>query len=275
MAKAKKDEVVEITELYGGQVRIEFRPESKRGRYKIFENGELLKPSPPSVTGITGIADFGKSNALCAWTARMCMEVLRERILPDQIHGAQFLEDAFRDAQANYRNIKQSAADTGTLTHQALERHFKEPEAPPPLHGTPVRALYDSALDWFAGRVIEPIAQETPVFSRKHKFVGTLDNLSRVDGIPSMVDFKAARSLYKPYIMQIAGYIGAYEEEHPDVKIEQAWILKLSEDGAKPYKYDRAQLDAAYQSFLYLRGVYEWERTSGKMIEEQKDWLDL
>jgi hypothetical protein len=270
--KQKPDEIVEVSELWGGSVRIEFRPASKRNRYTIYDNNEVHK-GVPSVTSITSVADFGKSNALSSWAARMAVEVLRQRIKPDEIHGAQFLEEAFNDAQRNFRDIKQTAADNGSLAHAALERHFKEPDSPPPLAGTIIRNLYDSALEWFASHDIKPVAQEAKVYSKKHRFCGTLDGLSYIDGILSLVDYKSSRHVYKPYEMQIAAYSRAYEEEH-GCNIEQAWILKIEEEQVVPYKYDRQQLDAAYSAFLALLSVYNWEKSSGKMVVQKKEWWE-
>jgi hypothetical protein len=263
------DQEVQISELYGGEVRIEFNPASHR--YKITDRGEKVKS--PSVTTVTSLADFGKSVALQGWSVRMCIEVLRQRIMPDQIHGAQFLEEAFRDAAANYRNVRDKAADTGTLAHAALERYFTDPESAPPLAGTPIRARFDEALDWYNQRKIETIGNEIKVYSRKHKFVGTLDHAAYVDGIPSLIDFKAAKNIYKPYEMQLAGYIGAFEEERPAIKIEQAWILQIGEEKAIPYKYTRKQIEEAYEAFLCLRRVYNWEKKSGKIKPEEEDWI--
>lgn len=272
----RQDEVVEIDELYGGEIRIEFRPNSKRNRYKVFDKGALVKPSPPSVTGITSLADFGKSNALSAWSAKCVIEYLRGLILPDQIHRADFLEDSFTKAQYNYRDIKDAAASVGTAAHSALERYFKQdPGHAPPLKNTPVRALYDSALAWFDKYQIELICAEAKVYSRETRTVGTLDNLCRIDSIPSIVDFKASRSVYPAYVMQMSAYLNFWEEEHPNEPlIEQAFILQLTEDRAIPYHYDRYQLDQAYESFLALRRVYSWEKELGKLKPQELDWIE-
>jgi hypothetical protein len=266
------DSEIEVSELYNKSIRLEFKPSTHR--YKIFEDGQLVKPKPPSVTTITSLADFGKSAALQSWAVRMCLEVCRQRILPDQIHGSKFLEEAFRDAAANYRNVRDKAADVGTLAHGALERYFTEPDAAPPLAGTPIRARYDEALNWFKQYVIEPIGSEVKVYSKKHKYCGILDNIARVNGVVSLIDYKAAKTIRKPYEMQVAGYIGAYEEEHPEIRVEQAWILQIGEDRTIPYRYGRDKIKESYEAFLCLRKLYEWERTSGKIVPEEEDWIE-
>lgn len=266
----------QISFLYNGEVRVEFRPDNKRSRYKVFDKDIQVKPSPVSVTTVTGIADFGKSQALQGWAIRMAMEVLRDRIKPDQIHGAQFLEEAFADAQANYRNVKKAAADVGTQAHYALERYFSgDPDHAPPLSGTPVRACYDSALDWYNQRQIETVCNEARVYSRTHKVIGTLDHLAKVDQVPSLVDFKASKHVYSSYVMQISAYVHIWEEMNPsEPRIEQAYLLQLGEVEATPFLFNREQLDTAYEAFLGLLRTYEWNRKLGELKPVEKDWAD-
>lgn len=261
-----------VSKHYNDEVVVSFDPIAKRSRYVITDCGAVVKPSPPSVTTITGLANFGKSSSLQAWAVNMCLEVVRARIKPDEIHGSQFLEEAFADAKANYRDFTRQAADTGTMAHAALERHFTDPEAPPPIAGTPVRARFDEALKWFASHHIEHICSERGIYSRKYGYVGRLDHVSRVDKVLSLLDFKASRHVYKTYAMQIAAYANAYEEETGD-RIEQAYILQIGENETTPYFLDRPQLDVGFKGFLGLLGVYNCDKILGTLKPEQKDWL--
>jgi len=261
-----------ISKHYNDEVVICFDPIAKRGRYVITECGEVIKPSPPSVTTITGLADFGKSTALQAWAVNMCLEVVRARIKPDEIHGAQFLEEAFADAKANYRDFTKQAADVGTMAHAALERYFTDPEAPPPIAGTPVRARFDEALKWFASHNIQHICSERAIYSRKYKYTGRLDHVSKVDQVLSIVDFKASRHIYKTYALQVAAYANAYEEETGE-KIEQAYILQIGEEETTPYFLDRSQLDIGFKGFLGLLDLYNSDKMLGTLKPQEKDWL--
>ena len=264
-----------ISHLYGGEIVVSFNPDAKRNRYTVTDCGAKIKPAPPSVTTICGLADFGKSTALSAWSVNMCLEVLRERIKADQIHGAQFLEEAFADAKANYRNVKKKAADVGTLAHFALERWFaNDPHFAPPLAGTPVRACFDGAVNWWNSHAIKNVSTETVVYSRKHEFIGTFDNLSEIGGVLSLLDYKSSKHVYATFVAQLAAYVLAYEEEHPVTRIEQAVVLQLAEDGAKPYIYNRRQLEDAQRAFLALLDLYRWEKALGKMKPEEIDWID-
>lgn len=261
-----------VSKHYNDDIVISFDPIAKRNRYVITDCGEILKPSPPSVTTLTGLADFGKSSSLQAWAVNKCLEIVRERVKPDEIHGAQFLEEAFADAQANYRNVTKEAADVGTMAHAALERYFTDPEAPPPIANTPVRARFDEALKWFAAHNIEHICSEKAIYSRKYKYTGRLDHVSKVDKVLSLLDFKASRHVYKTYAMQIAAYAHAYEEETGQ-RIEQAYILQIGENETTPYFFDRSKLDVGFKGFLGLLDVYNCDKMLGTLKPEEKDWL--
>jgi hypothetical protein len=259
--------------LYGGDVLVEFNPEAKRDRYKITDKGGKIKV--PSVTTITGLADLGKSGRLQGWAVNMCLEVLRSRIKPDQIHGAQFLEDAFADAKANYRNVTRSAADVGTKAHQALERYFSgDEEFAPPLSGTPVRARFDEAIKWFKSQDVKNICTETVVYSRQHGYVGTCDNISHIKGVISLLDYKSSRHIYNTHALQLAAYVRAREEEFPETKIEQIYVLQIGEEKTIPYRYGPEDIEIAFSGFLGLLQMYKADKKLGKVKPEETDWIE-
>lgn len=264
---------IQTSSLYDGEVVIEFNPNAKRNRYKITDCGVLVKPTPPSVTTITDLKD--KSGPLQHWAVNCCLEICRERIKPDQIHGPAFLEEVWIDAKENYRKVKKKAADAGTLAHHALESYFSVPpeDFAPPLAGTPVRARFDEALKWFAGYEIESVATERRVYSRKYGYTGTLDHLSRVNRILSLLDYKAAKNVYSTYVFQASAYLKAYEEETGE-RIEQVYILKIGEDKTTPFHYNREQIEIAFEGFLGLLQMYKADKTLGK-IKPEEDWISL
>lgn len=261
-----------VSEHYGGEIVISFDPAAKRNRYTVTDCGVVLKPPPPSVTSITDLKD--KSQPLMAWSVNCCLEICKQNIKPDEIHGAQFLEDVWAKAKAEYRNVKKKAADTGTMAHDALWRYFTLPpeDFAPPLADTPVRARFDEAVKWFNSHEIKTVCAESRVISRKHGYLGTLDNLSYVDGVLSLVDYKAAKSVYSTYILQTAAYIMAREEETGE-HIPQIYILQIGEEKTTPYRYNREQIEVAFEGFLGLLSMYKADKKLGKMTPEEQDWI--
>ncbi len=262
---------VKISHLYGGEVVVKFDPNAKRDRYKVTDGGEKVKP--PSVTTITNLKD--KSSPLMKWAVNCAISICREKVLPDQIHGQQFLEDVWKEATENYSTVRKKAADVGTQVHYSLERYFKDPPEvfAPPLAGTPVRARFDEAIKWFNARPIKNICTESVVYSRKHNYIGTLDNLSKVSNVLTLVDFKAAKSVYSTYIFQAAAYIMAHAEETGE-KAEQIYILQIGEEKTIPYRYGPAEIETAFEGFLGLLHMYNAEKTLGRIKAEESDWID-
>jgi hypothetical protein len=266
------NEVVQVSEIYAGETRIEFRPDSKRARYTITDRGELLKPNPVSVTTITNLKD--RSGPLMHWAVKNAVEVCRERIRPDEIHGAQYLEQVWKDATEKYDQVKKKAADVGVQAHQALENYFNIPpeEFAPPLLSTPVRARFDEAVKWFSGHRIESVCRERPVYSRKYRYCGTLDHLAYVDGVLTLLDYKAAKNVYNTYVFQTSAYIKAYAEE-TGLHADEIRILQIGEEKTIPYQYKRSQIDIAFEGFLGLLSMYNSDKNLGKPEAEEVDWL--
>jgi hypothetical protein len=260
-----------ISHLYGGEVVVQFNPDAKRDRYKVTDRGEKVRP--PSVTTITNLKD--KSSPLMKWAVNCAIGICREKVLPDQIHGQQFLEDVWKEATENYSTVRKKAADVGTQVHYSLERYFKDPPDvfAPPLAGTPVRARFDEAVKWFSARPIKNICTESVVYSRKHNYIGTLDNLSEVAGVLTLVDFKAAKSVYSTYIFQASAYIMARAEETGE-KAEQIYILQIGEEKTIPYRYGPAEIETAFEGFLGLLHMYDAEKKLGRIKPEESDWID-
>jgi len=261
---------IETSHLYNGEVVITFDPNKSRNRYTVTDKGEKVKP--PSVTTITDQKD--KSAPLMRWAVNCAISICRERVLPDQIHGPQFLEDVWKEATEKYKDVKKKAADVGTLAHRSLENYFKLPpeEFAPPLADTPVRARFDEAVKWFNSHEIKSVCTESRVYSRKHNYIGTLDNLSYVDGILSLVDYKAAKSVYSTYVFQTAAYLKAKEEETGQ-RAEQIFILQIGEDRTIPYHYNREQIDIAFDGFTGLLQMYNADKKLGK-IKPQDLWIE-
>ena len=209
------------------------------------------------------------------WAVNCAISICREKVQPDQIHGQQYLEDVWKEATEHYSSVRKKAADAGTLAHYALERYFKDaPEDfAPPLAGSPVRARFDEAVKWFGSRKIQNVCTESVVYSREHNYIGTLDNLSYVDDVLSLVDYKAAKSIYSTYLFQTSAYIRARAEETGQ-KAEQIYILQIGEEKTVPYRYGPAEIETAFEGFLGLLQMYKADKKLGRIKPEEKDWID-
>lgn len=242
--------------MYDGRVILEYN--DKRHSYEVIEDGKATRV--PSVTTICGIID--KSAALTQWASNMAVNVMRGGILPDTPYPEVYLETLFNVAKFGHRAVKQEAADIGTQAHRWLESYFKHGvKNDPPDHPQVCNCIH-AALDWLDTHHVEPIEIEKRVYSRKHRFSGTLDKLALVDGVLSLIDWKSSKGMYPEYRLQTAAYVGAFEEECGK-KVQTRYLIKLGkEDGEfEPHEYPRKFQKKDYQIFISALKLYKGLKT--------------
>jgi hypothetical protein len=100
------------------------------------------------------------------------------------------------------------------------------------------------AVEWTVKHHVRYISTERKVYSREHRFAGTLDGLALIDSCDdplccpkffkdrlSIVDWKTSNYLYTTYLLQASGaYRHAFVEEFPDQRVEDVWILRLDKE---------------------------------------------
>ena len=87
-----------------------------------------------------------------------------------------------------------------------------------------------SFFEWKGKHNIEPIFCEEPLVSDNLRYGGTVDCYCKLDGKPTLLDFKTGKAIYDEYFVQLAAYKALLEEAgHP---VEEVRILRVgrSED---------------------------------------------
>lgn len=248
MESIKQSEARSVSFLYGGEIRVEFHPGTHR--YYIFDKDIEVTPRAPSVTTVCGIID---KPWLVPWAANSAVALCAGAIQPNQEHSEIFLETVWAQARKGYRTIKQAAADVGTEVHTFLEKYIRDPshiENIPPEDTQAGRSIR-AAIKWLESNQIEPLEVERRIFSRKHRFTGTLDKRAKVNGIHTILDWKTSKGLYPEFLLQTAAYQGAYEEETSD-RIEQRILVRLDKETGDfhPHVLRRGEFRKDYSAFL-------------------------
>lgn len=199
--------------LYKGHVRITFDPSKKRGRYEIEDMNEL----PMSVTEIVGVLD--KSFALMYWqreTTRAFFSSYLASVSQEEFSKAEVLALA-ETAIAHPEKVKNEAKETGNEVHEWLHKFAKAKMKKKEIPALPENPAYQKCisgfLDWYNLHEVVFLASEKVVYSREHNYVGTLDAIAMVDDKLTLVDYKTSAKVYPGYLLQIAGYQIAYNEE--------------------------------------------------------------
>lgn len=214
------------------------------------------------VTGIVHIID--KSEALMGWAKKRAMEKLR-RLMIERAGGgsedAQMrlfigeLDQIIRESKQADEEELDAASDTGHSAHNWIEQYVKSVLRGDESRKHELLAKFPqdpraancciAAITWMADHNVCWICTERKVFSRKHRYAGTMDGLARIDSCAdplcckeafkdrlSIVDWKTSNALYIEYLFQTAAYQQAYEEETGE-SIEDRWVIRLGKEDAE------------------------------------------
>jgi len=264
--------ITEEYKFYNGEVTIRYDVDAHVYLLET-ETGEL-EPQD-GVTTVCHIID--KSAALVPWGCKMMAQKLLKDV-PGSVVGfppchvipVPDLEKWVLDAKGAHKEKLEEAGAIGHSAHDWIEQYIKLKIWQKELKSAEVmdteayalftqavkdhmgwkRAKLDeralnatkAALDWMQKHNVRWRFTERKIYSRKHKYAGTLDGLCEVDSCDNprccphpfkdrltVADWKTSNYLYLEYLLQTAAYEAAYEEETGEV-VEDRWIIRLGKD---------------------------------------------
>lgn len=205
---------------YNGEVAILFYPDSHR--YKL--EGE--KTFLVGVTTATGMVD--KSTPLMIWNEKLIRKFLMESLE----RGEPLSEGLIEMAVTLHSAKKEEAATSGTLVHEWAEKYIKgdKPDVP---KDEAVRNGVLAFLKWVQKYQVKFISSEKRVYSRKYKYVGTMDCEFTMGAESHKIvhpgDFKTSSGVYMPMVFQVAGYQEAATEEFGTIYGDK-WLLRFQKE---------------------------------------------
>ncbi len=133
------------------------------------------------------------------------------------------------------------AAEIGTQVHAIIEwnlrRELGQVVGPEPRILDNAQWAFMAFQDWAGSVRLKPRAIEQTVFSRTHRFAGTMDLLADVNDVPTLIDFKTGKAVYGEAHLQNAAYQTALAEMGHQ-RPEAGLILRLP----------KAQTDPAFEA---------------------------
>lgn len=160
----------------------------------------------------------------------------------------------------DYREVRDSAADAGTLAHQAVEDwiHSKETQwTGEPEVVAKAKTAFGAFLEWANQTQLKITHSELPLVSEKHRFGGTFDAIL-VQGRRAMGDWKSSNAIYPEYLAQVAAYGILWDENFPDEKIDGGYhLLRFDKEYGDFHAHWWNELEAGKRFFLHLREAYE------------------
>lgn len=163
----------------------------------------------------------------------------------------------------DYREVRDSAADSGTKAHEAVEQWIKKEtvtfEGPEDVVKK-AKKSFDAFLEWADQTQLEITDTEVPLVSERYKFGGTLDAML-IRGKRSLGDWKTSNKIYPEYLVQIAAYGLLWEENFPEKKIEGGYhLLRFDKEFGDFSHHWWGELETAKKQFILLREAYELDK---------------
>jgi len=190
----------------------------------------------PSVTTILGILN---KPALLEWAWQM---------------GCQGLD---------YKAIRDDAASVGTLAHYFIMCYLRSEKPDTSEYSQADIDRAENCLikfwDWEKGHKIESILVETPLVSEEYQFGGTIDFFGKVDGQPTLVDFKTGKAIYPEFFYQLAAYEQLLAEAGHLIEVTRILRIGRTEDEGFEERCI-GKLDKQWEIFLACKEIYEIQK---------------
>ncbi len=157
-----------------------------------------------------------------------------------------------------YKGISESvldvAANRGTAIHNAIENYirFGIVDIPEDFKG-----YMDAFIDWHTLRNPQPIVLEYRTCHKILRYGGTVDNVSEINGVPTLIDYKTTvAENSKTFGVQLEAYAKCLEGQ--GINIGRKMILHLAKNGKwkeVEYPVNDAEKWAVFSS---LKVVYDY-----------------
>lgn len=158
--------------------------------------------------------------------------------------------------------VRDMAADIGTATHYMAECMLKGKE-PDFQHFTPyvvaaATKMMPALRSYLAANPAYTIASEENLVSEKWQYGGCVDWVCKpqATGLVTLRDIKTSKGIYAEYLIQMAAYEQAWNENHSHAPIEAKEAIHLDKETGMLTVYPFGDLSTEFEIFKHLRAVY-------------------
>lgn len=157
------------------------------------------------------------------------------------------------------------AASIGALAHDIImcELRGQTPETADFTANQIQRAGHALAAfhDWKKDYQLQPLLTEEKLISDRYRYGGTIDNLSLLNGVLTLIDYKTSKAIYDEHKIQVAGYWKLLDEHGH--KIKGARILRIPRVGEENFAEERLtgqRLVRDWNIFRHLLSIYRIQK---------------
>jgi hypothetical protein len=151
----------------------------------------------------------------------------------------------------------------GTIGHEIIACHNRginfDPSPYPNELVDKAENCFLSYLSWEKQHKVEPILCEAQLISELYGYGGTIDMLAKVDGAPTLVDYKTGRAIYPEHIYQVAAYRQLLEENGHFVA--DVRILQIGRDETEGFSEKVvASTTREWMLFTHALAIYQLQK---------------
>jgi len=219
----------------------------------------------PSVTTILGCAS---KDSLPNWAYAVTVEGVAKLLEEEKISKGSSVDQiklALKMGKLRHMDIRDSAADRGTLTHDLVETldlfgaDQAEPQDP----------WQEGLVKWWRIHKPKPLMKEVAVASLEGGWAGRIDmvcSFSAQNGL-TLVDFKTVKNKdyfkrypasYESHRVQLCVYRQALIEENPGLKIDRLVVVRVADGEYHHYEVPPAQWEPAVDYFRGCLKIFEY-----------------
>lgn len=252
----KYGNVTEEYKFYNGEHTLRYDP-VKHIYYLVTPAG--LEP----LEGVSTVAHIiDKSDILVPWGCKMMGQKLTQLSAtyyatddyPHYVIPANKYMDIIKEAKSAHKDKLEDAGEVGKTAHAWIESYIKQQlgtytkgdlEERLGLMDERSHSCCNAALDWMKKHNVRWRNTERKVYSHLWGYAGTMDGLCLTDScsdpkccpIPfkdklTLADWKTSNYLYIEFVIQVAAYKEAYEEETKE-HVEDVWVIRLGKEDAE------------------------------------------
>jgi len=228
----------------------------------------------PSVTHVLSV--IGKP-ALINWAANQERDLVTEAaadLYLDLLKAQPMSRPVFTMTLAGrlgtvraHRRALDKAGAIGAQAHALIEWHLRtllgHKVGPEPAASDPARWAFIAFRTWAESVDLQPRLIEQTVWSRTHRYAGTMDLLADVNGVSTLVDFKTGKAVYpEAHLQNVAYQVALMEMGHATP--EAGLIVRLPKVRSDP-DFELAPVPPIAELlpvFLAVRRLWEWNHAN-------------
>lgn len=176
-------------------------------------------------------------------------------------------------AGLNYRRTRDSAADSGTVTHELVDAHIHNRKPEIDLYPKDIvakgRVGFAGFLKWKDEFHVDYVETEMQLVSEEFQFGGTPDAIGRIDGKLCMIDWKTSKRVYPDHLLQLAAYKILWDENRDEEIDGPFHLLRFDKEsgGFEHHHWALGDLDEAREAFVHMRALYGLMQKVGKQVK--------